>query len=349
MSNPSYQQEGLVIGRIGSAATTRQVKDLQRDLRQLGYLRVGIDGKFGLATETAVKALQYDLLHNDGRSIGHDGKAPVSVLDYNRGRVVQLTGRLDQGLAACIRDMVSDTNFPCLPKTDEPKAENGRLLTAIGDMQSNTVPVPFLMGILQQESGLKHYHEPRGADEDTFINVGLDINAGKKYIITSRGYGAGQYTLFHHPPRREEIKDFMLDVEKNLQKAMQELRQKFDHFVNGPTSGTRADDRIAEQGSGPLRLCRYPTEDERYMRDCRRCMVLAGQIDIKEGVSRLYQGSKHTFEPTEYYKKSTYRAVPQRKSIGCDWPYAVRRYNGAGINSYHYQTIVLTNVLKLPA
>ena len=77
------------------------------------------------------------------------------------------------------------------------------------------------MGILQQESGLKHYHEPRGADEDTFINVGLDINAGKKYIITSRGYGAGQYTLFHHPPRREEIKDFMLDVEKNLQKAMQ--------------------------------------------------------------------------------------------------------------------------------
>lgn len=349
MSNPSYKQQGLVISRGGSEATTRQIKDLQRDLRQLGYLKVGIDGKFGRATETAVKALQHDLLNNDGRSIGHDSKAPVSVLDYNRGRVVQITGRLDQQLAACICDMVDDAKFPCLPKTDAPKAENGRLLAAIENMQSTTVPVPYLMGILQQESGLKHYHEPRGTDEDNFINIGLDINAGKKYIITSRGYGAGQYTLFHHPPRQEEINDFMLDVEKNLQKAIQELRQKFDHFVNGPTSGTRADDRIAEQGSGPLRLCQYPATDDRHMRDCQRCMVSAGQINIQQGVSRLYQGSRHTFEPTEYYKSGSYTAVPLRKNIGCDWPYAIRRYNGAGINSYHYQTIVLKNVLKLRA
>jgi hypothetical protein len=36
--------------------------------------------------------------------------------------------------------------------------------------------------------------------------------------------------------------------------------------------------------------------------------------------------------------------VPVRKNIGCDWPYAIRRYNGAGINSYHYQAKVLKNL-----
>ena len=44
-------------------------------------------------------------------------------------------------------------------------------------------------------------------------------------------------------------------------------------------------------------------------------------------------------------KGTSYTAVPIRKNIGCDWPYAVRRYNGAGMNSYHYQVKVLKNVL----
>ena len=52
----------------------------------------------------------------------------------------------------------------------------------------------------------------------------------------------------------------MLDVEKNLDKAVRELKYKFDHFVNGTTTGTRADDRIAEYGQGPLRTCKYPAE-----------------------------------------------------------------------------------------
>lgn len=38
------------------------IRDLQRDLRALGYLKKGIDGKFGSGTETAVKALQYSLV-----------------------------------------------------------------------------------------------------------------------------------------------------------------------------------------------------------------------------------------------------------------------------------------------
>ena len=343
----SYNKKGMRIGRGETIANERQVRDLQRDLRQLGYLKKGIDGKFGKASEMAVKALQFDLLNNHGRSTRDDGNAPVSILDLNRGRVVAVTGILDQGLAGCISDMLDEPNFPTLPRTDDPKAENSRIVSLMQSMPSKEVPIPFIMGILQQESDLKHYNEPSRNDEDTYIVVGLDTHASEKHIVTSRGYGAGQYTLFHHPPHQAEVKDFMLDVEKNLRKAVWELREKFDSFVNGATPGTRADDRITEHGSGPLRLCRYSTGDPRFMKDCNQCMVDAGQQKIKEGVTPIYQGSSFKFVPTEYYGSASYDSVPIRKNVLCDWPYAVRRYNGAGINSYHYQTIVLRNILTL--
>jgi len=343
----SYNKRGIRIERGGTKANERQVRDLQRGLRQLGYLKKGIDGKFGRASETAVKALQYDLLHNDGRSTRNDGNAPVSILDLNRGRVVAVTGSVDQGLASCVSDMLDEPNFPSLPKADDPKAENSKIVSLMKEMPSEEVPIPFVMGILKQESGLMHYNEPSRTDEDTYIVIGLDTNASEKHIITSRGYGAGQYTLFHHPPKKEEVEDFMLDVEKNLRKAVRKLREKFDTFVIGGTSGTRADDRITEYGSGPLRLCKYSAEDPRFMKDCTQCMVDAGQQKIKEGVTPIYQGSTFNFVPTEYYGIASYDSVPIRKNLLCDWPYAARRYNGAGINSYHYQTIVLRNILNL--
>ncbi len=58
----TYRRPGLIIRRGGSEASNEQVRHLQRDLRQLGYLRKGIDGKFGKGTELAVAALQHDLL-----------------------------------------------------------------------------------------------------------------------------------------------------------------------------------------------------------------------------------------------------------------------------------------------
>ncbi len=67
----SYQQAGLVLKRPGTGASDAQIRDLQRHLRALGYLRQGIDGAFGGGTERAVKGLQHDLLHNDGG--GNDG------------------------------------------------------------------------------------------------------------------------------------------------------------------------------------------------------------------------------------------------------------------------------------
>ncbi len=185
-------KKGLLLSRGKSRASNPQVRDLQRDLRQLGYLRMGVDGDFGPVTELAVKALQYDLLRNDGRGRGNDGDAPVRVLDFNRGRVVTVNGVVDAGLAGCISDMVGDGGFPKLPKTDDPWEENGKIRDRIQNLPSSNVPIPFLMAILKQESGLKHFNEPSGDDEDTYIVVGLDTNASEKIVITSRGYGAGQ-------------------------------------------------------------------------------------------------------------------------------------------------------------
>ena len=40
--------------------------------------------------------------------------------------------------------------------------------------------------------------------------------------------------------------------------------------------------------------------------------------------------------------------VPNRATLGCDWPYAVRRYNGSGVDSYHYQFQVLKRLTRPP-
>lgn len=243
MTNLSYCVDGLVLKRNGTAATERQIRDLQGDLRCLGYLRSRIDGKFGEGTEMAVKALQHDLRNNKGDSKQGDGNAPVSIMSYNKGRVADISGIVDQNTAQCLSDMINDPGFPKLPKSVNPRTENTKILEIVRTMKSQPVPVPFLLAILKRESDLKHYHEPAANDEDTYITVGLDKNVeGSNFIITSRGYGVGQYTLFHHPPRREEITDFMEKVEGNINKAVRELREKFDKFVNGSSGAMRADD-----------------------------------------------------------------------------------------------------------
>ncbi len=55
------------------------------------------------------------------------------------------------------------------------------------------------------------------------------------------------------------------------------------------------------------------------------------------GVTPLFEGSAATYAATPLYPSAGYRALPIRKNIPCDWPYAVRRCNGSGLNPYHYQ------------
>ena len=345
MPKLSYQQAGLVLKRPGTGASDKQIRDLQRHLRALGYLKQGIDGAFGPGTEGAVKGLQHDLLHNDGG--GSDGQAPVRVRDYNDGRVAAVTGAVGQGLAACIADMLDDAAFGKLPDTADPRARNREIPDAFAALPPGTAPGPFLLAVLERESNLKHFHEPRSGDDDTFVVVGLDRNAAEKHIVTSRGYGVGQFTLFHHPPSADEVEGIMTDVGRNLQKAAEELRKKFDDFVNGATSGTQADDRLAEFGTGALRLCKFAAGDSRFMTDCENCARDAGTQDIQENVTTWYQGTASTYRSTQYYDydELDFTGVPLRKNFECDWPYAVRRYNGSGPNSYNYQALVLKKLL----
>lgn len=332
-----YRRPGLVLKR-GSAAAAPLVKVLQLDLRKLGYLRSGIDGDFGDGTEAALRALQFDLLHAVQR--GSDGEAPVTLRDFNRERVTSVTGVLDENLAACIEDILADPRVPTLPRSDDPARANREAFASVQSLVGLRVPRQFLLAILLQESDGLHFRIPTATSADDFIVVGLDRNdQGHPDHITSRGYGIGQYTLFHHPPRAEEVETVMLDPVRNVERAVNELNEKLENFVNGPTPGRQADDRLAEFGRGELRRCRFEASDPRFMTDCVRCAVEA-LVDIG-AATPLHPRTAQTLHPTEYHHETTYVGVPDRSKLGCDWPYAVRRYNGSGVNSYHYQYQVL--------
>jgi hypothetical protein len=340
----AYRRSGLVLKRA-AAPGAPLVAALQRDLRRLGYLRSGIDGQFGEGTERAVRALQWDLLHPVPRAA--DGEAPVVLRALNRGRVERVTGILDERLAACIEDILADPRVRPLPRSDDPVAANQAAFASVQRLVGLPVPRPFLLAVLLQESGGQHFRTPTPANADDFIVVGLDRNdAGQPDHITSRGYGMGQYTLFHHPPRAEEVETLMLDPARNVQRAAGELRDKFERFVAGPTPGRTADDRVADLGRGPLRRCRYTERDPRYLSDCVRCA--GGALTDIEAGSPLHAGTTETLTPTAYHAATSYAKVPDRAKLGCDWPYALRRYNGSGVNSYHYQYQVLQRLTRPP-
>lgn len=341
-----YGQPGVRLAR-GAPSERELVRELQRDLRRLGYLRGGLDGRFGAETERAVRALQHDFLVNDGR--GQDGPAPVALRDFNRGRIAAADGVVNERLAACIEELLGDARIPPLPRSDDPEGDNRQVLDTLRLLEAPEVPRPFLFAILRQESGLLHFRVPTQADPDDFIVVGLDRNdRTRPDRITSRGYGVGQFTLFHHPPTREEVEAVMLDPARNVQRAIRELKEKLERFVVGTSAGSRADDRFAEAGIAPVRLCRYRTDEPRFLKDCRQCAAEAPRLQIG-AETPLYAGSPERLHPTQYHPETEYEEVPDRAAFGCDWPYAVRRYNGSGINSYHYQAQVLRRLVHDPA
>lgn len=327
-----FVQPGLVLTQDG-AGPSDPVNDLQRALRSIGYLSGGIDGKYQTGTASAVSALQYDLLYNGGS--GKDGNAPVSVTAYNKGRVTAVTGICDQNVALCLADILNDPAFVRLPDSGSPASANQGVRAKVAALPSIAVPTRFMIAILKQESDLRHYNET-----DSFVYIGLDRNNAGTAQVTSRGYGIGQFTIFHHPPRPEEVTDFIDDPVKNVSKAQAELRDKFDHFVVGKSD---ASDRTAEIGTGPLRICKYAATDPKYLTDCRQCSIEAGSRNIQQG-DPYYPGASGKMQPTQYYASASYTNIPKREAFGCDWPYAIRRYNGGGVNSYHYQARVLRNV-----
>lgn len=349
MANQSYAVPGLTLG--SGSGTTQQIRDLQTDLRALGYLAgpVGgsIDGQYGPTTIAGVKALQIDLMQNSGASTQNagEGQAPVAVTSYNSNNsVTTVTGTVDQNLVAIIGAMLDDANFPKLPSAADPATENSDALAAVRAMSPCPVPIPFLLAILSQESGQMHYQVPHAVKTDNFVTLGLDHNdKNNASRVTSRGYGMGQYTFFHHPPSPDEIQNSITDAVGNARGAASELLTKFHIYIIGPSD--IASDRIAEFGHAPLRMCKYTSDDARYMTDCKNCMAAAPRVNITGGQTPTYNGSGQTYEAISGHVGS-YNNVPDRTQVGCDWPYAVRRYNGSGPASFDYQAEVLLKVLN---
>ena len=342
-----YQQPGLTLARA-KQNDANLMRAFQQDLRSLGYLRGVIDGSFGDGTEHAVRALQFDLLNNHGTSRGNDGTAPVAMTDFNvvdgTRQVTEVNGVADQALVGCIAALLADPRVPKLPNTADPIGENAKVAATIAQIRNGIAPSPFILAILRQESGVRHFCVPAGANADNYIVVGFDHAVAENTDeITSRGYGVGQYTLFHHPPRSEEVTDLMRDPAQNVSRAYAELREKFDRFVAGPSD--RAEDRTAEHPLLPLRVCKYAPGDARYLADCRNCALATRKVNISPGTP-CCTGSASSYHADQYYATASYQGVPDRADFPCDWPYAVRRYNGAGQDSYHYQTRVLLNLLK---
>src|ERR1035438_10294716 len=156
MPELSYRQDELVL-RMGGTATVQQVMDLQRDLRKLGYLRAGIDGVFGLGTARAIKALQNDLLTNNGSSRSGDDSAPVRLIDFNRG-VTSITGEADQSLVESISAILDDSRVPTLPSSTNPVEDNRKILAELQQRPPGNVPTPFLLAIDRKSTRLNSSH-----------------------------------------------------------------------------------------------------------------------------------------------------------------------------------------------
>jgi len=59
-----------------------------------------------------------------------------------------------------------------------------------------------------------------------------------------------------------------------------------------------------------------------------------------------YPGSSRVYHTTQYYRNVAFSQVLQAAGPGCDWLYALRRYNGSGVNSYIYQAIALSRLAE---
>lgn len=338
----TYRNAALTKG----SAEHELVRALQRDLRALGYLRQTIDGAFGDGTRLAVCRLQHDLLHNDGSSTSGDGNAPCAVRDFNAGRVSTTDGVVSAGLADCIADLLVANAYPKLPSAADPRAANAAAVERIANAPSTVAPTPFMLAMFRQESNLQHFRVPAGANTDNFVTVGLDTKfPDEQNRVTSRGYGLGQFTIFHHPPRATEISEFIDDPVRNVAKAHEEFREKFDKFVaHQPPRDSDADDRRAEHPGERLRMCKFAPSDSRFLRDCPTCATDSPKLTIRADTP-VIAGSSTKYGDQTLYNEYPLTGVPDRAAFPCDWPYAARRYNGGGPLSYNYQSRILRNLL----
>lgn len=255
----TYRGRTDVISR-SAAVSDAVVRTLQRDLRGLGYLHDGIDGKRGAGLDHAVRAIRIDLCN--------PALSPVIATANADGMVAAAPASgdaaVEPALADCIGRLVDDPAIVKLPASADAVADNRRIMAAFRAIRSNRVPIPFLAAMFRQESGGRHFAQPTANNSDAFVVIGLDRNdGGRPERVTSRGYGLGQFTIFHHPPTAAERTAFIDDPVDNVQSAIAEFRSKFDSAVHAKGSSEGADDFRVEHPLRKPSLCRYASDDPR--------------------------------------------------------------------------------------
>jgi hypothetical protein len=264
--------------------------------------------------------------------------------DWNQGRIKKVTGIVDKNLVQIIQSMLeaSDEEFFKVPYTKTRKEINQKAIQLLNQQEdkiiSQGVPPTFIKAILKQETGMAHY------DIDGFVYVGCD-ETSPTYVYKSRGWGMGQYTITHHPPTIKEAEEFINNPVNNIAKVVKELKEKFDLYIVSNSPAQRADERMGflresskhkyiigkSRGNSPLIACKYEKSSPKYMKDCINCVKNARREDEWYGDLRWH--------------KSSHKNVPVWSDIPCDWPVAVRRYNGSGPNSFAYRAEILWHIL----
>lgn len=314
------------------------VADLRYDLASLGYYTGSFAGGWTESLDAAIRSVRYDLTDPDSAlSARYNGAGSVVRTPSSGG------SRLEPQLARCLDAMIGDPGFAKLPVSASPTAANRRALALAESAGDGIAPMRFLMAIFQHETGARHFRED-DAGAPGFMTLCLDRNDGAAPDhITSRGYGLGQHTLFRQPPIQADIDSQILDPVANAKSAAYLLRDRFDYGLVSANPALRANDRFSEWPISPLRLCKYASADPRYLSDCKACAAKAGTVDVTPG-HPVYPGASLAWADTPAQSCDALQAAPDRTGFQCDWPYAVRRYNGGGIESYHYQLRVLLNL-----
>lgn len=279
-----------------------------------------------MVIKRGIKSLQFELLYNPELSkINYTGK-----LDGERTHV----------LREALKKMWDCSDIPRITKVDNPSEANSKIREIIENKLKSSFPKPLVLAVLEQESNLMWYRK------DGYPTIGLDYNNKvQPYVITSRGLFLSQRTVFDYPFKQEQLNQYD-SVEVDLNFVVDLLNLKYDKFIVSKDPKTNDDLRSSSFGSEDLRGCKYETSDSRYKSDCKNCVWSGDLRDYKKDRSVLGDKKQWVLKSSQYHKIKQYLQFPDYSKFPCDYLFSIRRYNGSGINSFHYLMRVLKHLKK---
>lgn len=306
-----------------------QTQDMIKLLREFMFLKEIKSSTVQDLETRAVKSLQHEILSND------------SLKKFNQGRVTAVDGESSLGILAVLQDMSKSPSLARLSPALNPSKGNQAMKERLSGYLNSKFPTPLVMAVLTQETNLKWYRK------DGYPLVGLDYNSDEDYIITSRGLFYSQRTIFSYPISKKEF-DSMNDLESDMEFFFDHIFGKYQNFVVSSSAKARDDLRysVPEFKDLDLRGCKYEESDSKYMKDCKACLKECPSKDYLMGDSLLGNG-RWIIKPTHYHRIQDYEGFPDFHHFPCDYVFTIRRYNGSGINSFHYLMRVLAHLLEL--